>query len=136
MSAPSRATDPSAVEREINERAAAAKIRLRFDKSVQRLLDGVKASLAGAIPEGQTVIFTVTAPVRRRQKTADAIEALLRGGLPDGEIRKTIEDNQVRVRRVANVSGHMPKVIGFVHNPESDAGVLLALAEAHLLGRD
>ena len=56
----SRATDPSPVEREIHERAAAAKIRLRFDRSVLRLLDGVKAALADAVPEGQSVVFTVT----------------------------------------------------------------------------
>jgi hypothetical protein len=29
----------------------------------------------------------------------------------------------------------MPRVVGFVHDPVSDAGLILALAEARLLGR-
>lgn len=133
MKSPVRATDPSAVEREIHERAAAARIRLRFDKSVQRLLDGVKTALADAIPDGEAIIFIVTAPIRRRAKTAAAIEALVRGGLSGGESRSTIEGNRVQIRRVAKVPAGRPKVLGFVHNPESDVDALLALAAAHLL---
>jgi hypothetical protein len=56
-------TAPSAIEREIIERIVAAKIRLRFDKAVLRLVSGLKAALAEVIPEGQTLIFTVTAPI-------------------------------------------------------------------------
>ncbi|GAB2176334.1 hypothetical protein DLREEDagr8_18920 [Dongia sp. agr-C8] len=129
MSARVPALDPSAVEHEIHERAAAAKIRLRFDKSVQRLLEGVKADLGAVIPDGQAILFTVTAPIRRRAKTAAAIADLVRGGLPGGEIRSTIEENRVQIRRVAKVPAGRPKVLGFVHNPESDADALLALAE-------
>lgn len=129
------AMDPSAAEGEIHERAAAAKIRLRFDKSVQRLLEGVKTDLVAVIPGGQAILFTVTAPIRRRAKTAAAIAALVRGGLAGGEMRGNIEDNRVQIRRVMRVPPDMPKVVGFVHNPESDADALLALAEAHLRGR-
>ncbi|WP_395020553.1 hypothetical protein [Dongia sp.] len=136
MSARAPVRDPSAAEREIHERAAAAKIRLRFDKSVQRLLDDVKTALADAIPDGQAIIFAVTAPIRRRAKTAIAIEALVRAGLTaTGGVCSTIEDNRVRIRRVRKVPAGKPKVLGFVHNPESDADALLTLAEAHLLGR-
>jgi predicted butyrate kinase (DUF1464 family) len=135
MRARAPAMDPSAVEAEINERAAAAEIRLRFDKSVQRLLEGVKADLAAVVPDGQAILFTVTAPIRRRAKTAAAIAALVRGGLAGGEMRGTIEGNRVQVRRVMRVRPDMPKVVGFVHNPESDADAVLALAEAHLRGR-
>jgi hypothetical protein len=135
MRAHARTLSPTAVEGEIHERAAAAKIRLRFDKSVQRLLEGVKADLAAAIPDGQAILFTVTAPIRRRAKTAAAIAALVRGGLAGGEMCGTIEDNRVQIRRVAMVPAGMPKVVGFVHNPESDADALLALAEAQLRKR-
>jgi hypothetical protein len=41
------------VEREIGERARAAKLPLRFDR--------VGATLASALPEGQRVVITVTA---------------------------------------------------------------------------
>jgi hypothetical protein len=63
-------------------------------------------------------------------------ENLVREELLDGELHRIIHGNQVRVRRVTGVPTHMPTVVGFVHNPESDAGLILALAEARLLERD
>ncbi|MBY3090185.1 hypothetical protein HFO72_04990 [Rhizobium laguerreae] len=136
MKAGSSTTDPSAIERAITEDLIAAQIRLRFDKSVIRLIvGGLKTALAEAIPEGHAVIFTVTAPVLRRAKTAATLETWVRTGLPTGEVCKTIEENDVRVRLVADVQAYMPKVVGFVHNPESDARLILELAESHLLGR-
>jgi hypothetical protein len=124
------------IEREIAERIKAAKLRLRFDKAVLRLVDSLKASLAGVVPEGQTVIFTVTAPIKLRAKTAAALEDLVRGDLLGAEVHRIIHGNRVRVRRVTNVPTYMPRVVGFVHNPESDAGLIMAQAESRLLGRD
>ncbi|HLH94565.1 MAG TPA: hypothetical protein VKW08_05540 [Xanthobacteraceae bacterium] len=60
----------------------------------------------------------------------------MRSGVLDAGVSGTIYNNQVRLRRVAAVSAHMPRVLGFVHNPESDADLILALAEARLRGRD
>ncbi|MBY5751129.1 hypothetical protein E0H51_11600 [Rhizobium leguminosarum bv. viciae] len=136
MNAGPPAVETSMVELEIMDRIAAAKIRLRFDKSVVRLINSLKVALAEVVPEGQAVIFTVTAPIKRRVKTAAALEILVRSGLPSGEVRNTIQDNHVRVRRVTNVAAHMPKVVGFVHNPESDSDFILKLAESQLLGRN
>ncbi|SRR5579883_3290399 len=124
------------IEREIAERIAAAKLRLRFDKVVLRLIGSLKAGLSEVVPEGQAVIFTLTAPVKLPAKTAAAIEGLVRAGLPDSEVRTTIHGNQVRLHRVVGIAAEMPRVVGFVHNPESDAGLILALAEGRLLGRD
>jgi hypothetical protein len=132
MNTESPMTAPSAIEREIIERIVAAKIRLRFDKAVLRLVSGLKAALAEVIPEGQTLIFTVTAPIRRRAKMAAALEALVRAGLPNGDVRSTVEENDVRLRQVIDVPAHMPKVLGFVHTLESDAGLILALTESQL----
>jgi hypothetical protein len=134
VKAASAAIEASPVEREIPARIAAAGIRLRFDKSFVRLVDGLKASLAEVVPDGQALIITVSAPIKRRARTAAALESLVRGGLPKAEVRTTIEDNQIRLRRVTGVPARMPRVIGFVHNPESDAGVILAMAEAWLRG--
>jgi hypothetical protein len=136
MSAESSVTEPVMIEREIVERIAAAKLRLRFDKVVLRLIGGLKAALAEVVPEDQTVIFTLTAPIKLPAKTAAAIEELVRNGLHDSEVGTTLHGNQVRVRRVAGVPAEMPRVVGLVHNPESDASLILALAEARLLGRD
>ncbi|HZC17114.1 MAG TPA: hypothetical protein VE309_10165 [Caulobacteraceae bacterium] len=136
MSAKSPVVEPATIERKIAEQAAAAKLRLRFDKVVVRLVGGLKAALTGVVPEDQTVVFTVTAPIRLCAKTAAALESMVRGGLPDSELRGVIHGNDVRVRRVTGVSPCMPRVLGFVHNPESDADLILGLAEARLLGRN
>jgi hypothetical protein len=126
--------ETTTIEREIIGRIAAAKIRLRFDQAVLRLVNGLKAALAEIVPQDQTVIFTVTAPIRHPAKTTAAIESLVRAGLPDGEICNMIHGNQVRLRRIASVAAEMPRVIGFVHNPEADANLVLALAETQLRG--
>ena len=58
---------------------------------------------------------------------------MLRDGPTDAERGEVVHDNEVRIRRLKGVPKQMPKVLGFVHNRESDAGAILALAEARLL---
>ena len=133
MVAKSPMTDAETVEREIVARLRAAKFRLRFDKVALRLVDGLKGVLAGVVPEGQTVIFTISAPISLPRKTAAALETMIRSGPRDTERREIVHDNEVRIRRLRGVPKQMPKVLGFVHSVGSDAGAILALAEARLL---
>jgi hypothetical protein len=49
------------IEEEIAEAAAAAKLRLRFDKVVVRLVGRLKTALADRVPDGEALIFTCTA---------------------------------------------------------------------------
>ncbi len=53
------------IERDIVLAIKAAKIRLRFDGVVLRLVGGRQAALANVVPDGEAVIFTITAPIRR-----------------------------------------------------------------------
>lgn len=131
--AKSPVTDAVTVEREIIARLRAAKVRLRFDKVALRLVGRLKAALASAVPEGQTVIFTISAPIRLPGKTAEALETMMRSDPPNAECGEIVHDNEVRTRLLRGVPKHMPKVLGFVHSVESDAGAILALAEARLL---
>ena len=85
------------------------------------------------MPEGQSLVFTIAAPIRLPKKTALALESLARSCPPDAERRETVHDNEVRARRLTGVPRHMPKALGFVHNVESDAGAIFTLAEALLL---
>ena len=126
-------TKADAVEREVIARLRAAKLRLRFDKVALRLVGGLKAALADVVPEGQTVLFTITAPIRLPGKTALALEAMMRSAAPGAERREIVHDNEIRTLRLTGVPRHMPKVLGFVHSAESDAGAILTLAEARLL---
>ncbi len=136
MTAESHRTETVTIEREIAERIRVEKIRLRFDKVVRGFSNNLQAALAATVPEGQSVVFTITAPIRRPSETADVLENLFHDGMPDGELRKAIHGNHVRIRPIIGVATCMPKVIALVHNPESDPGVILAIAESRLLERD
>ena len=136
MAAKSSVGNADTVEREIIARLKAAKLRLRFDKVALRLVGTLQAALASAVPEGQAVVFTVSAPIRLPGKTAAALADLLRDGAAGAEGSLIIHDNEVRTRWVRGTLNPMPRVLGFVHTIESDATVILDVAEARLLDRD
>ena len=133
MAANSPAVDADAVEREIIARLTAAKLRLRFDKVALRLSGGLKAALASAVPEGQAFLFTISAPIRLPGKTAAALEKLARSEPQEGERPEIVHGNEVRLRRLRGARKAMPRVLVFVHNADSDASAILAVAEALLL---
>ena len=128
-------SEAAAIEQEIIARLSAAKLRLRFDKVALRLVDRLKVALAGLVPQDQAMVFTVTAPIKLPAKTAAAIEGLVHQGLPAGEVHGAIHGNQVRLRVIAGVPAGMPRVVGFVHNPESSSDLILDLTEARLRGQ-
>jgi hypothetical protein len=109
-----------------------AKPRLRFDKVVLRLLGSLQSGLHQAVPDGKTLIVTVTAPIRLPGKTANALEDKIRSSLAHRpgrlELNDTVHGNRVRVRLAKSFRG-TSKVIGFVHNPDSDPGALLGVTD-------
>jgi hypothetical protein len=117
-------------------RGAPARPRLRFDKVALRFVKSLQAALRQTIPDGGTVILTVTASIRLPAKTATALEdevrALLAGGLGRADFRDTINDNRIRVRLVSGGAPGTSDVIGFVHNPDCDPDVLVAVARSLL----
>ena len=133
MAAKSRMLKTVTIEREIGDRARAAKLKLRFDKVVRRVTGDLKTRLADVLPEGRSVVITVTAPIKHPAKTAEALENIVRDGLASGELCKMIHGNKVRVRPITHVAMNMPKVLAFVHNAESDARLILNIAESRLL---
>ena len=124
----------------IGRRSAAGEDRakpcLRFDRVVLRLIGGLRDALREVVPDGQAVMLTVTAPIRLPGKTAAALESRLRDCLARRstkvEMAETIHGNRVRLRIVKGVSAKASKVIGFVHNPETDAEIVLNLAQSLL----
>ena len=106
----------------------AVKPRLRFDKVVTRLMKRLEATLDGTLPDGMTVLLTVTAPIRLPSKTAAALEnkiqTLLGRGSPARDEKATIHGNSVRLRLLREVSRRVPRMIEFVHNSDSDPLVL------------
>ena len=136
MTAKSRMLKTVTIEREIGDKARAEKLKLRFDKVVRRVTGDLKTALASVLPEGRSVVITVTAPIKHPAKTAEALENIVRDGLARGELCKTIHGNKVRLRPITHVATSMPKVLAFVHNTESDARLILDIAESRLLEPD
>jgi len=128
------AVDIRTLKRRGTGQANAAKPRLRFDQVVTRLMEHLQASLGKAVPDGMTVLLTVTAPIRLPGKIAasleDKIKTLLGRGStrpdpPARDQRDTIHGNRIRIRVLRDGAERAPKLIGFVHNPNSDPLLLL-----------
>lgn len=106
-----------------------AKPQLRFDKVVTRLMEHLRATLGETVPNDKTVVVTVTAPIRLASKTAASLEGKIQTLLSRGLLRRdekdTIHGNRVRIRILNNGSGQVPKLIGFVHNSDTDPLLLL-----------
>jgi hypothetical protein len=112
------------------------KPRLRFDKVALGLVRRLRAGLADAVPDGETVMLTCTAPIRLPAQTVAVLAGRVRDALAHRsapiDMQTDLCGNQVRARLVKGVGARMPKVVGFVHNPESDPGALLDLTSSML----
>ena len=109
-------------------RGGLTKPRLRFDRVALRFVRRLQDALSASVPDGKTLLLTITAPIRVPAKTAAALEDNIRTYLArqsaKGEVNHTIHGNQIRVRLVKGGSRRTTKVVGFVHNPDSDPDVL------------
>jgi hypothetical protein len=103
--------------------------RLRFDKVVTRLMERLRATLSKIVPDAMTVVVTITAPIRLASKTAAALEEKIQtlvGRRSEGRDEKDmIHGNRVRIRLLRNGLDQAPKMIGFVHNSDTDPPLLL-----------
>jgi hypothetical protein len=129
----------------VNVQINAARPHLRFDKVATRLIERLKAAPGETVPHGMTVLLTITAPIRLPAKTAasleDKIQTLLGRGSPgrdEKDEEETIHGNRVRIRVLKGLSLQSPKMIGFVHNSDSDPVVLLNMTREllELIGTD
>jgi hypothetical protein len=64
------AVEVTTVKQRIAERADLTKPRLRFDRVALGLVRRLHDALHEAVPDGKTVILTITAPIRMPSKTA------------------------------------------------------------------
>ena len=58
----------------IAERGGLTKPRLRFDRVALGFVRRLQAALSASVPDGRTLILTITAPIRVPSKTAAALE--------------------------------------------------------------
>ena len=108
------AVEVTAIKQRIAERGDLTKPRLRFDRVALGLVGGLQAALSEFVPDGQTVILTITAPIRLPSKTAAALEdqdpglsrAPVRAGGDQGhDPRKSDPGSPCEWRLKANVEG-------------------------------
>src|SRR5580700_3438096 len=113
-----------------------ATVRLRFDRVAMRFIGDVQSALHEVVPVGKTLMFTITAPIRLASKTAAALEDRVRRSLARRTARidlaETIHGNQIRVRLLRDGAQSAPRVIGFVHNPETDPEILFDVTQSLL----
>jgi hypothetical protein len=130
------AVEVTTTTQRIADRGSLTKPRLRFDRVALRLVRRLQEALSASVPDGNTLILTITAPIRVPSKTAAALEDNIRTYLARqsarAEAKYTIHGNRIRVRLVKGGSRRTTKVIGFVHNPDSDPDVLFDLTHSLL----
>jgi len=130
------AVDIATLKRRGTSQGNAAKPHLRFDKVATRLVERLQATVGETVPGGMTVLLTITAPIRLPSKTAasleDKIQALLGRGSPGRDEEDTIHGNRVRIRLLRGGPERAPRMIGFVHNSDSDPVPLLNTTRALL----
>jgi len=130
------AVEITTIRQRLVNRGISTKPRLRFDRVAIGFVRRLQIALHDSVPDGKTVILTVTAPIRLSSKTAEALEDKIRACLARrtalGEVKDTIHGNRVRVRIVKGGSRQGSKVIGFVHNPDSDPDALMDLTQSLL----
>ena len=130
------------VDKEIAEAVAASgdtttsRLGLRFDRVVVRVLHRLALFVDCNAPKGLAVLLTLTAPVRVPKKTAVALErevaALLQNRFSEIERSVVLHGNRAELRLVERPPTGGRALLGFVHNPNVDAVVILNLAERWL----
>src|ERR1700716_4047093 len=94
------AVDITTLKRRGTGQDSAAKPRLRFDRVATRIIERLRATLGETVPDGMTVLLTISAPIRLPSKTAasleDKIQTLLGRGSPGRDEKGTIHGNGVR----------------------------------------
>jgi hypothetical protein len=108
--------------------------RLRFDRVALGLVRRLQAPLSRSVPDGNTVIVTITAPIRQDSKTGAALEDRIRRLLAARrtELTATIYGNRIRVHVLKGGGSRTSKLIGFVHNPKPDPSLLFDVTRSVL----
>lgn len=125
------AVDVTTLKRRATAQGNTTKPRLRFDKVATRLMERLQTALGETVPDGMTVLLTITAPIRLASKTAAALEhkiqTLLARGSTGRDEKDVIHGNRVRIRLLRDETGGAQRMIGFVHNSDTDSLLLMSM---------
>jgi hypothetical protein len=104
---------------------------LRFDRVARRVVKSLQEALVGVPSEMAALVVTVTAPIRMPGRTVGELGARLHKSLPRN-FDEMVCGNRVRARIVRCGVRGGPRVIVFVHNPDSAPTGLFRLVKASL----
>ena len=125
------AVDITTLKQRGTAQGGTAKPHLRFDRVATRLMERLQTTLGETVPGGMTVLLTITAPIRLASKTAAALEqkiqTLLGRRLAGRDEKDMIHGNRVRIRLLRDETKGRPRMIGFVHNPDTDPLLLMSM---------
>jgi hypothetical protein len=109
--------------------------RLRFDRTAIGFVHRLEEALSASVPDLQTVVVTVTAPIRQNRKTSARLTEEIRKLLASrrAQFAATLHRNLLLVRVLKGGAATTPKLLGFVHNPTPGAKILVDLSRS-LLG--
>jgi hypothetical protein len=108
--------------------------RLRFDRTAVGLIKRLRLSLSRSVPEGNTIVVTVTAPIRQDSKTGAALADKIRRLLATNraQLKATIFGNRIEVRILKGGAARTSRLLGFVHNPVPSPAVLFDVTRSLL----
>ena len=124
------------INRRLLEQNRLAKRGLRFDQVALRFTERLQDAFEDDVPQGKTLLVTITAPIRLPAKTAKALESKIEGVLTQrsrpAEFRDSINGNEIRARLVSGSMRGQSNVTVFVHNPDADSSALLKTTQSLL----
>ena len=124
------------VETRAARRARIAKSGLRFDRVALGLIARLQTALHDAVPDHDTVLVTITAPIRLPAKTAAAmtekIRSLVATRAAPARLTDRIHGNDIQAHLLKGGTARTSRLVGFVHNPDSDPAILVAVTRSLL----
>lgn len=109
---------------------------LCVDKVVTRVTERLQAAAAGCVPNGVTVVVTLTAPIKVASQTVAAIEdtlmALVEHSADEPSASLTGLGNKIQMQFVTHGLKGAPKLITFAHNPATKPALLVNLTREML----
>ena len=114
-----------------------AKLGLRFDKTVVRLLSNLRNAVNKHIPQGTSVLLTISAPIKLPSKTESELCQQIIDSL-NSEVRHKSQEfvifqNKISIKVIDIPINQVETFVGFVHNPDRDPKHLLDLATTWLV---
>jgi hypothetical protein len=129
------AVEATAADSQVSRSSRNTAPRLRFDRVALGLLERLRAAVRARALNGATVV-TITAPIRLPSRTAatleESIQLLVGRTSARRQLTTTVHGNRVRIAILQAGRKSGSKLIGFVHNRDSDPQVLFELTSSLL----